>query len=110
MINYWKKNKEYYLAQDYSSNYFVGNGWNPFEKIHFLDYEIYSDDVDGGLELIDSDDDEISSEGEMPEDIFEENEGDKPAWNTNPERFKFSNMFDLTTNVTKKFEVNLAGK
>ena len=77
MINYWKKNKEYYLAQDYNSNYFIGNPWNPFMRFHILDYEIYSDDLDVGLEVIDSDD-EVSSDGEVSDGFLEIDINDRP--------------------------------
>jgi len=87
MINYWKKNKEYYLAQEYNPvTFFLGNPRNPFKQLHILDYDIYSDDLEGGLEVIDSDSD-VTSDEEFDDDIIEKD--DRPLRNTNPERIKF---------------------
>lgn len=110
MINYWKKNKEYYLAQEYSNAFFLGNPWNPFKQFHILDYDIYSDDIEGRLEVIDSEPSEISSDNELPDDFLEMDENDRPIWNTNPERTWFANMFDLTFIPTNKFVTNLESK
>ena len=46
-------------------------------RFHILDYEIYSDDLDGGLEVIDSDD-EVSSDGEVSDGFLEIDINDRP--------------------------------
>jgi len=52
--------------------------------------------------LIDSDSEVTSGGSELYDDIFDDIE-EKPVRNTDPERFKFTNMFDLTLNSVKRF-------
>ena len=46
IMNYWKKNLDYYKAQDVTDSLLVGNARAPFREIEMLDYDLESDDLE----------------------------------------------------------------